>query len=63
MTREFREGLAKNAKVIHDKAKVRLRDIHNKHVKKVRVVKDQHSEDIIRGAQDVVRAGVAFIGS
>ncbi|KAL8562380.1 hypothetical protein ACOMHN_066094 [Nucella lapillus] len=54
VTREHREGLAKNAKMIHDKAKTRLRDIHNKHTKKVRAAKDHHSEDIVRAAQDLV---------
>ncbi|XP_076436403.1 ribosome-recycling factor, mitochondrial-like [Babylonia areolata] len=54
ITREHREGLAKNAKMIHDKAKTRLRDIHNKFVKKVKAAKDHHSEDIVRAAQDLV---------
>lgn len=54
VTREHREGLAKNAKTLHDKAKTRLRDIHNKYTKKVKAAKEHHQEDIIKGAQDMV---------
>ena len=61
VTREHREGLAKSAKMIHDKAKTRLRDIHNKYVKKVKAAKDYHSEDIVKGAQDMVRPVLCFL--
>lgn len=54
VTREHRESLARNAKMLHDKAKEKLRDISNKYVKKVKSAKEHHSEDIIKSAQDMV---------
>lgn len=63
VTREHRESLSKNAKTLHDKAKTRLRDIHNKYTKKVKAAKDHHSEDVIKGAQEMVLDEMHSFGS
>ena len=54
MTREHRENLVKNAKILFDKTKTQLTSLHNKHTKKVNSVKSKHSEDLIRNINNTV---------
>ncbi|KAL5011327.1 hypothetical protein ScPMuIL_009878 [Solemya velum] len=54
VTREHRENLAKSAKMLCDKTKTKVRDIHTKAVKEVRGAKDTHSEDLIRNLQEMI---------
>ena len=54
MTREHRENLAKNAKILFDKTKTQLTNLHSKHTKKVNSVKSKHSEDLIRSINNTV---------
>ena len=54
MTREHRENLVKNAKILFDKTKTQLTSLHNKHTKKVNSVKSKHSEDLIRNINNTI---------
>ena len=54
VTREHRENLVKNAKILFDKTKTQLTSLHNKHTKKVNSVKSKHSEDLIRNINNTI---------
>lgn len=47
VTREHRETLAKNAKVISEKTKEKLRNIQSGYVRDLKKAKDEHSADLI----------------
>lgn len=56
VTREHRENLAKSAKSMCDKAKVKLRDVQNKYIRDARKLKETQSADLIRAAEDKLHA-------
>jgi len=56
VTHEHREMLAKNAKVLCEKAKERLRHIQNNFDRELKKAKQIHSEDLIYNLHDIVLA-------
>jgi ribosome recycling factor len=56
VTREHREMLAKNAKLLCDKAKDKLRNIQNNFDREVKRAKDKHSEDLIFNVHETILA-------
>jgi ribosome recycling factor len=54
VTKEHREGLAKNAKALFIKCRDSVKDVQNKYIKSVKKV-DGVSEDDIHGAQQQVK--------
>ena len=56
VTREHREMLAKNAKVLCEKTKEKLRNIQNNFARDLKKVKDEHSEDLIFNLQETIHA-------
>nr|CAG4638742.1 EOG090X0DUK [Cyclestheria hislopi] len=56
VTREHREMLAKNAKVLFNSFKERVRDIHNKYVRDVKKKEKQVSEDLVFSVQQQIHS-------
>ncbi|KAI0231931.1 hypothetical protein LSAT2_017728, partial [Lamellibrachia satsuma] len=56
VTREHREGLAKNAKVLCDKTKEKLRDIQNRFIRDIKKSKDKHPADLVHGVQETIQS-------
>ena len=56
VTREHREGLAKNAKLLCDKTKEKLRDIQNRFIRDIKKSKDKHPSDLVHDVQETVSA-------
>ena len=54
VTKEHRTKLAKNAKTLTDNSKKTIRNIYSKYSKKIRNVKEGHSKDHIKAADDMV---------
>lgn len=54
VTKEQREKLYKSAKTLCDKSKQHMRDVNNKYTKKLRAIKQDHSEDLIHSIQELV---------
>ncbi|ELU02846.1 hypothetical protein CAPTEDRAFT_226887 [Capitella teleta] len=56
VTREYRENLAKNAKILCDKAKVKLRNIHNHYTKEINAAKKNQdaSKELLKNLEDHV---------
>lgn len=57
ITREHRENLAKNARMIFNKSREELQEIQNKAVKSVKGKKENFSEDLIFNVQQQVVMG------
>ncbi|XP_068206757.1 ribosome-recycling factor, mitochondrial [Palaemon carinicauda] len=55
VTREHRENLAKNAKILCNRCKDQLRDTQNTFIRKVRDKEDQFSEDLTHNTQLKIR--------
>lgn len=54
ITREHREGLAKNAKNLCEKTKEKLRHIQNNFARDLKKTKDEHSEDLVFSVHETV---------
>jgi len=54
VTREHRENLAKNAKMLCDKSKDKLRDTHNRYLRDLKKQKDE-SKDLIHNIQETLQ--------
>lgn len=54
VTKEQREKLYKSAKTLCDKSKQQMRDVNNKYTKKLRAIKQDHSEDLIHSIQELL---------
>ncbi|BFZ20175.1 hypothetical protein BsWGS_23214 [Bradybaena similaris] len=55
VTKEHRENMAKNAKMLSEKAKKHMRDIYSKYSKKIKSAKEGHAADIVQAADDTVQ--------
>lgn len=55
VTREHRETLAKNAKLLSEQSKKSLRDVYSKHARKIKSAKQGHSSDDLLAADDMVK--------
>ncbi|GFR95589.1 mitochondrial ribosome recycling factor [Elysia marginata] len=55
VTREHRENLAKNAKMLSEQSKKSLRDLYSKYSRKIKASKEGHSSDDLRAADDMVK--------
>ncbi|CAG5133140.1 unnamed protein product [Candidula unifasciata] len=55
ITKEHRENLAKNAKMLSEKSKKHLRDIYSKYSKQIRSSKEGHPADVVQAADDMVQ--------
>ncbi|GFN93989.1 ribosome-recycling factor, mitochondrial [Plakobranchus ocellatus] len=55
VTREHRENLAKNAKMLSEQSKKSMREIYSKHAKKIKASKQGHSSDDLIAADDMVK--------
>jgi len=55
VTKEHRAKLAKNAKTLTDNSKKTIRNIYSKYSKKIRNVKEGHSKDHIKAADDMAK--------
>ena len=56
ITREYREGLAKNAKLLCEKTKEKLRNIQNNYDRELKKSRDKVSEDLIRNLHELILA-------
>jgi len=54
VTREHREGLAKNAKILCDKTKEKLRNIQNNFTRDLKKSKDAYSQDLIHNLHETI---------
>jgi len=54
ITREHREGLAKNAKALADKTKDKLRNIQNNYDRELKKAKEEHSADLVFNLHETI---------
>ncbi|RUS83139.1 hypothetical protein EGW08_009086 [Elysia chlorotica] len=55
VTREHRENLSKNAKMLSEQSKKGLRDLYSKYARKIKASKEGHSSDDLIAADDMVK--------
>lgn len=54
VTKEYREGLAKNAKVLFQKYKDHCRDVQNKYIREVKKKEKEVSSDLAHSVQQQI---------
>ncbi|KAK2148756.1 hypothetical protein LSH36_485g02006 [Paralvinella palmiformis] len=56
VTRQYREDMVKTIKGLSEKAKVRLRELQNKYLARLKKVADKHSEDLVHRVRNAIEA-------